>query len=130
MSDIQAEMKNEEKDKAIVPRKGVDIRGRDIVIGFFGWAIIWNIWFIIFFMGLAEWLASYHVTYPYTLILYVSLPLIAGVYFVRIKKVGIVIGSIIAIFTSSILLIALGAPLSLNLLLLPFPLGVIFAVGQ
>jgi len=129
MSDIQAEMINEEKDKAIVPRKGVYIRGRDIVIGFFGWAILWNIWLFIF-MSLAEWLASYHVTYPYTLILYFGLPLIAGAYLVRIKKVGIVIGSIIYVFTSSILLILLGAPPSLNLLLLPFPGGAIFALGQ
>ena len=121
MSDIQAEMKNEEKDKAIVPRKGVDIRGRDIVIGFFGWAILWNIWLGIFAMSLAEWWAF---------ILYFGLPLIAGAYLVRIKKVGIVIGSIIYIFTSSILLFALGAPLSLNLLLVPFPVGAIFALGQ
>ena len=101
--------------------KGVEIRGRDIVIGFFGWAILWNIWLSIFIMSLAEWWA---------IILYFGLPLIAGVYLVRIKKVGIVIGSIIYIFTSSILLILLGAPPSFDLLWLPFPVGAIFALGQ
>ena len=90
-------------------------RGRDIAIGFFGWAIFHNIYFL---LGMPPNILASSVTPS----IFVVVPFAIGLLgLVLTRKVWIGIGAMIAILTATMIWIYIGLPFWTGLF--PFPLG-------